>query len=95
MLQRLTELRSGDAERVRAVLRSEEGFDLVEMPQVIRLLAWEEVAADAVQILIQEGGRITGMLIDNLTDETQDFAVRAAFRVCWPARARNAPSSAC
>lgn len=75
-LQRLIELRSGMAPRVIAALEQDRPLDLIEMPQVIRLLAWDEVAEAAGAVLARVGPRITGMLVDHLIDESQDFAVR-------------------
>ena len=69
----VVELRSGEAARVLAGLGRTE---LVVVGQVIRLLAWDEVAISAREALVRYGTVITGQLVDVLVDQGQDFAVR-------------------
>jgi hypothetical protein len=72
---RLLDLRSGKASRVRRAL-VEDALDPLLVPQVIRLLAWNDVAADAMQALRAVGPRIVGQLVDSLVDLDQQFAIR-------------------
>ena len=76
MIQRLADLRSGDVNRVRKALRSDDGLDDLLVPQVIRLIGWDEVSEDAIDVLRANIERITGQLADALTDPSQEFAVR-------------------
>lgn len=73
--QRLDVLCSGDRDRVRNLLRQDH-LDRLLVPQVIRLLAWDEVVLDVIQALRRAAPRITGQLIDALLDPDQDFPVR-------------------
>jgi len=73
VVELLGELRSGEAARVLAAL---ERTELVVVGQVIRLLAWDEVALPAKEALVKSGTVITGQLVDVLVDPGQDFAVR-------------------
>lgn len=75
ILNRMTELRSGDAKRVRSVLEDQE-WDPLLVPQAIRLLAWDAVSAPAVNYLERGGIRITGQLNDSLADQELDFGIR-------------------
>lgn len=78
-IELLEELRCGDAERVKRAMRGlqgSRGLDPLVVPQVIRLLAWDEVTLEAREILSIAGDRVVGQLTDVLLDETQDFAVR-------------------
>jgi hypothetical protein len=72
----LIDLRSGDANRVRKALRSDDGLDDLLVPQVIRLIGWDEVSDEAMRVLREHVGRVTGQLTDALTDLSQEFAVR-------------------
>jgi ATP:ADP antiporter, AAA family len=76
IMQRLLDLRSGDANRVRQGLKADQGLDELLVPQVIRLTGWDAVAEDAIQLLRQHVSSITGQLVDALTDPTQEVAVR-------------------
>jgi len=75
-LANLIALRSGRVEIVRASLKREGGFDDVEYPQMVRLLAWDPVAEDARRALEKAGSRIVGLLSDSLLDESKPFAIR-------------------
>ncbi len=72
----LAELRSGDAGLVRDTLEALDPGEALFTPQIIRLLAWDEVSAMARVALLKAGGRISGQLSDVMLDERQDFAVR-------------------
>jgi hypothetical protein len=72
----LKELRSGDASRIKRVLSSQASFEAIAIPQVIRLLAWNEAAEAARAYLSRHASRIAGQLTDWLLDPNVDFAVR-------------------
>lgn len=67
------ELRSGDADRVRAALAQLEP-ELV--PLAIPLLAWHSVSAAAADALRAIAPRATGALADALLDGDREFAIR-------------------
>ncbi|MCH7875074.1 MAG: hypothetical protein IH965_07255 [Gemmatimonadetes bacterium] len=73
-LDRLAELRSREPPRVRHALATPLTEPLVGY--VVPLLAWDEVAADAVAALRQIAPRATGQLVDHLLDPDESFAVR-------------------
>lgn len=75
-LDLLITLRSGDAKRVAEAIRGSARFDVVHVAQLLELLAWDDVAADARHALERCGERHTGMMIDALLDEETDFAIR-------------------
>ncbi len=72
----LADLRSGNLDRVRPALEKLKRWEPLLAPQVIRLLAWDEVSEAARDVLTQAGPGVTGLLTDVLLDEKQDFAVR-------------------
>ncbi len=72
----LSRLRSGDAALVRSTIASLDGHEPMFVPQLIRLLAWDEVTLPAREALLKAGASVTGQLSDTLLDEQQDFAVR-------------------
>jgi AAA family ATP:ADP antiporter len=74
-MARIMELRSGDRGRVRAAL---EAGALVPalVPNVIPLLAWDEVARSAADALRGIAPAIVGQLLDALLDPEQEFSVR-------------------
>lgn len=72
---RLMDLRSGEVSRVRRAL-AEDALDALLVPQVIRLLAWNDVAPDAMRALRAVAPRIVGQLVDSLVDAEQQFAIR-------------------
>jgi hypothetical protein len=76
VLRQAAGLRSGDARTVRQLLREESPFDAVLTPHVIDLLAWDEVAPDAIAALRTVVPQIVGQLVDALLDPEQPFAVR-------------------
>jgi len=75
LLRRISDLRSGDAVRVRRAL-DEDVVDPGLAAQAIVLLGWDDVAEDAARALRRAGPRITGQLVDALLDGGADFAVR-------------------
>jgi len=73
--RRLLALRSSDTARVRDAL-AEGPLDALLAPQVIDLLARDEVAADAARTLRPLAPRIVGQLGDALVDPEREFVVR-------------------
>ncbi|MEO5951051.1 MAG: hypothetical protein ABIQ44_01110, partial [Chloroflexia bacterium] len=67
---------SGDPQQVRRAIDSVDTSELLYMPQLIRLLAWDEVSGSAREALMKAGTTIGGQLADVLLDDRQDFAVR-------------------
>jgi hypothetical protein len=76
VLGKLLTLRSADVSQVRATLDTIDATEPLFTAQIIRLLAWDEVAALARVALMKAGSGITGQLADVMLDEHQDFAVR-------------------
>lgn len=74
-LARLAELRSADAARVRAALGAGPITPVVAA-QAISLLAWDEVARDALTALRPVADGLAGQLVDRLLDPDEQFAVR-------------------
>jgi len=72
----LFELRSGDPARVRATLAARSPLPGGLVAQGIELLAWDEVAPDAIQSLRAVATRHVGQLVDSLLDPSTDFTVR-------------------
>jgi hypothetical protein len=75
-LQRIADLRSGDANRVRLVLadRDAVGPDLAQ--HIVPLLAWDEVCIDVIKALQGIAAKITGQLLDTMLDTEEEFAIR-------------------
>jgi hypothetical protein len=75
------------------VLQQEEGIPGSLVPHVIRLLAWDPVAADAAKALRKVAEEHVGALIDALVDPNQPFAVRRrlarVFSTCVSQRATD------
>jgi AAA family ATP:ADP antiporter len=76
ILQQLSDLRSGNAGLVRHTLTRIQQPNVLLVPQLIRLLAWDEVAPDVLQLLRGSVGRFGGQMMDALLDENSDFAIR-------------------
>ena len=76
VLRKMAGLRSGNAQTVRQILREQSPLELTLVPQVIVLLAWDEMVLDAVAALRTMAPQITGQLVDALLDQEQPFAVR-------------------
>lgn len=73
-IEMIIELRSRDPVRVRDALAAEPSHDLV--PQILPLVAWDAVAADALRALVKLAPRATGAIADALLDPDCDFAIR-------------------
>jgi len=76
LLNQLAALRSGDAQSVRRAIDAIDPLEALYTPQLIRLLAWDEVSSFAREALMQAGNSISGQLSDVLLDDRHDFAVR-------------------
>ncbi len=76
VLASLRALRSGDPARVRAELNRVSPVDPLIVPQLIRLLAWDEVSHPVREILIRGCENCVGQLVDRLLDPAEDFTVR-------------------
>jgi len=74
MVGRIGDLRSSDAKLVKRALQAALPRELV--PQVVTLLAWDQVASDATKALRVIVPRCTGMLVDMLLEQAQEFAIR-------------------
>ncbi len=76
VLEKIAAFRSGNPGRVREALRAEEISDPLLFPQLIPLLAWNEVSDYALLALRQSAPQMTGQLVDALLDTGQEFAIR-------------------
>ncbi len=76
LLQRLADLRSGNAEMVHRTLGNMTHLDTLVVPQAIVLLAWDEVAPDVLPLLRDSVGHCAGQMVDALLDERSDFAIK-------------------
>jgi hypothetical protein len=92
-MRRISELRSRDAARVQRVLRDVEGLSPPLVPHIVPLLAWDEVAEDAIRALRAVAEERVGELTDALLNPNQPFAVRRrlarVFSVCVSQRAAD------
>ncbi|MBY0505564.1 MAG: hypothetical protein K2X03_16745 [Bryobacteraceae bacterium] len=89
----LGSLRSGDAAQVKAALDGSQWKDPLVVPQLIRLLAWDEVRPRVEKCLAASMPAITGQLSDALLDEQEDFAIRRRIPRLL-ARAHHSPRAA-
>jgi ATP/ADP translocase len=72
---RIEDFRSREPERIRRSLR--EGTLVTALvPEVISLLAWNDVARDAIESLRRSGPEVIEPLISGLLDPREEFAVR-------------------
>jgi len=76
LLRRIAALRSADPRRVRAALFAEPPPGPALVAHIVPLLAWDEVAPEAVAVLHVAGPRAPGQLLDALLDPEQEFTVR-------------------
>ena len=76
VVEKLRELRSGDVRRVLNVIRRTKSLDAILAPQIISLLAWDEVSVEARQLLHRDADRHVGLLVDFLLDDEVDFTIR-------------------
>jgi hypothetical protein len=74
-IQRILDLRSRNAVRVRAAL-SVAPLTPAHIPHVIPLLAWDEVLRDVIKAVREVAPSVTGQLVDRLLDQDEEFAVR-------------------
>ena len=74
VLAAIASLRSRDKERIHKVLSGSLTRELV--PHVIPLLAWDEVAPEAVNMLSRSAPQWTGTLVDTLLDPATEFTIR-------------------
>ena len=74
-MERIVELRSRDAKRVRRALRAGPVTQAL-VPNVVPLLAWQDVVADVLVALREVATEATGQLVDHLLDPDEEFAVR-------------------
>jgi ATP:ADP antiporter, AAA family len=92
-VQDVLSLRSRNRERIIDVLHREDGVTALLVPDVIALLAWDPVAADAIFALRKVAEERIGQLTDALIDPNQPFAVRRrltrVFSVCVSQRAAD------
>lgn len=75
-LEMLAHLRSGDLPRVQAALQRIREIDPLLVPQLVRLLAWNDTSLLARDLLAKAAPLHTGALVDALLDKTQEFAIR-------------------
>ena len=74
-MERIVELRSRDAKRVRRALKAGPVTQAL-VPHVVPLLAWQDVVADTLVTLREVATEATGQLVDHLLDPDEEFAVR-------------------
>jgi ATP:ADP antiporter, AAA family len=91
-LRDIAALRTRDRDKILRVLQSQKLTPAL-VPHVIPLLAWDAVAAPALDALRRIADERTGELIDALVDQEQDFAVRRrlarVFASCTTQRAAD------
>ncbi|MEM6730733.1 MAG: hypothetical protein AAF658_04215, partial [Myxococcota bacterium] len=73
---RLVELRSGEFARVTAALTDPRPFERYHAPQLVDLLAWDEVSGLAIRALTEIAPTTAGVLLDALLDPGQEFTIR-------------------
>ena len=92
-LHKIADLRSHERARVVAVLQDKEQITAGLVPHIVMLLAWDDVAEDAVSALRAVAEERAGELTDLLLDRNQPFAVRRrlarVFSVCVSQRAAD------
>jgi hypothetical protein len=76
MLNRIAELRSGQAERIRRVLRERDALEPDLVPHLLPLLARDELYPDVLRALRPLAARATGQLLDALLDPELEPPVR-------------------
>jgi hypothetical protein len=76
VVQRLTDLRSGDRQRVERALAELDRPDTLEIAQVIQLLAWDDLVPGARAVLEDAAAAHIGLFTDTLVDPDADFAIR-------------------
>ncbi|MFL5401245.1 MAG: hypothetical protein ACJ8BF_00315 [Gemmatimonadales bacterium] len=68
-------IRSGEAQKVRAALAAET-LGPEELQMTIELLAWDDVAPDAIRALARAAPRHSSTMLQHLLDPDEDFAIR-------------------
>jgi hypothetical protein len=90
-MRQIAALRSRDRDQVLRGLQSQQRPPSTLIPHIIPLLAWDPVAAAALDALRRVAEERVGELVDALVDPAQDFAVRRrlarVFSVCTSQRA--------
>jgi AAA family ATP:ADP antiporter len=76
LLSDIADLRSGDPQRIRRVLRSSDRIDRHLVPHVVSLLARDDVSNDAVTALRAVADGAAGQLIDTLLDSSTAPIIR-------------------
>ena len=76
LLDKMADLRSGDPERIRKILRSKNRLDRHLVPHVISLLGRDDVSPSAVSALRRVVDTATGQLVDTLIDTGANPVVR-------------------
>jgi len=76
LLLTITELRSGDHDRVRAVLRRRPENSAALVPHLVPLLAQDELFVEVLRALRRVAPAVTGQLLDALLDPGENPAVR-------------------
>jgi hypothetical protein len=91
VLQAITDLRSGDRDRVRLVLRQTREPSAALVPHLIPLLAHDGLFVEVLRALRRVALAVTGQLLDALLDPGEDAAVRRrlprVLKVCNTKRA--------
>jgi AAA family ATP:ADP antiporter len=75
-MRQIVALRSRDRDKVLGVLQSRQRAPATLVPHIIPLLAWDPVAAAALDALRRVAEERVGELVDALVDPNQEFAVR-------------------
>jgi hypothetical protein len=90
-LESIAALRSGDAERIAAVLNTEKELSAALVPHVIALLTTDPLPEDAMRALRKVADRHAGAMSDALTDGDQPFKIRRRLaRVLGAGRSQRA-----
>jgi hypothetical protein len=72
----LSDLRSGDRDRVEQALTQLTRPDRAHVADVIQLLAWDDLVGSARRVLEAHADAHVGLLVDVLIDQETDFAIR-------------------
>jgi hypothetical protein len=76
VLQMLMDLRSGNAGLVQSTLTKIRRADPLLVPQVIILVAWDDIAPEALRVLRDSVDHVAGQMLDALLDEKTEFAIK-------------------
>ena len=76
VIAQLEDLRSGEYSRVKAILDRETPLDALLIPQMIKLLAWNEIYPLVLPPLRAQVDTIVGQLVDTLENTDESFAIR-------------------